>query len=151
MVFAISDQCFFNGIGNKLDEGARAADQSIRGADLSQRGVGILSAGADQPISPAKNSLDFNRLGICNLNIVNRHKNFDRPGKRAGLQLAHAFQLFFSFSLVVAAPAVLAQQPDGILTNAADVISLSAEQASRSLTVVVTGVVTAADPALNGR
>src|SRR5438874_280445 len=43
-------------------------------------------------------------------------------------------------------------QPEGeVLTHAADVISLSAERASASLKVSVTGVVTAADPALKGR
>jgi hypothetical protein len=38
-----------------------------------------------------------------------------------------------------------------VLTHAADVISLSAERASASLKVFVTGVVTAADPALQER
>src|SRR2546427_8319055 len=43
-------------------------------------------------------------------------------------------------------------RPEGeVLTYAADVISLSAERASASLKVSVTGVVTAADPALKGR
>src|SRR6266700_8038660 len=44
-----------------------------------------------------------------------------------------------------------AQQNEDVLTNAADVISLSAERASTSLKVSVTGVVTAADRALKGR
>jgi signal transduction histidine kinase len=48
-------------------------------------------------------------------------------------------------------PGVLAQEQREPLTNAVDVISLSAEQASLSLKVFVTGVVTAADPALMGR
>jgi signal transduction histidine kinase len=38
-----------------------------------------------------------------------------------------------------------------VLTNARDVISLPAERAAKSLKVSVTGVVTAADPTLNGR
>jgi signal transduction histidine kinase len=38
-----------------------------------------------------------------------------------------------------------------VLTNAADVLALSAEQAARSLKVSVTGTVTAADPVLKGR
>ena len=49
------------------------------------------------------------------------------------------------------APVALAQPSVGLLTNAADVISLPADQASRFLKVFVTGVVTAADPALKGR
>ena len=44
-----------------------------------------------------------------------------------------------------------AQEAGAALTNAAAVISLSARQAARSLPVSVTGVVTAADPALKGR
>jgi len=44
-----------------------------------------------------------------------------------------------------------AQPVEPLLTNAVDVISLPAERASRSLKVLVTGVVTAADPALKGR
>jgi len=45
----------------------------------------------------------------------------------------------------------LQAQPVPLLTNAMDVISLPAEQASRSLKVLVTGVVTASDPTLKGR
>ena len=48
-------------------------------------------------------------------------------------------------------PAALAQETTELLTNAAAVISLPAERAALSLKVVVTGVVTAADPALRGR
>ena len=48
-------------------------------------------------------------------------------------------------------PAGRAQTNTDLLTNAADVISLPAEQASRFLKVRVTGIVTAADPALKGR
>ena len=48
-------------------------------------------------------------------------------------------------------PVIPAQGKNEILTNAVDVISLPAEQASRFLKVRVTGVVTAADPALMGR
>ncbi len=46
---------------------------------------------------------------------------------------------------------VQGQTADRVLTNAVDVISLPAEEASRNLKVQVTGVVTAADPALKGR
>ncbi|MBW8863867.1 MAG: hypothetical protein JF609_02895, partial [Verrucomicrobia bacterium] len=45
----------------------------------------------------------------------------------------------------------LQAQPVALLTNAMDVISLPAEQASLSLKVLVTGVVTASDPTLKGR
>jgi signal transduction histidine kinase len=48
-------------------------------------------------------------------------------------------------------PEVFAQAAGGLLTNALDVISLPAEKASLSLKVLVTGVVTASDPALKGR
>lgn len=44
-----------------------------------------------------------------------------------------------------------AQVPVAPLTNTLDIISLPAEHAARSLPVSVTGVVTAADPALKGR
>jgi hypothetical protein len=85
------------------------------------------------------------------LNIVNRYKIFGRLPQRAGLELASRFRLFSSLLFIVAGSIVLAQEPVGLLTNAVDVISLPAEQASRSLKVFVTGVVTAADPALKGR
>ncbi len=67
------------------------------------------------------------------------------------MQLASALQLFFSVILIVVSPVVPAQESGGLLTNAVDVISLSAEQAARSLRVSLTGVVTAADPVLKGR
>ncbi len=59
-------------------------------------------------------------------------------------QLAAAFFLVFIGSS-------FAQGTDEILTNAVDVISLSAEQASHSLKVSLTGVITASDPVLMGR
>jgi signal transduction histidine kinase len=46
---------------------------------------------------------------------------------------------------------VPAEPAAGVLTNAADVIALSAADAARSLKVSVSGVVTASDPALKGR
>lgn len=46
---------------------------------------------------------------------------------------------------------VFAQDPGVVLTNAADILSLSADQATRSVKVSVTGTVTASDPALKGR
>jgi signal transduction histidine kinase len=54
--------------------------------------------------------------------------------------------------LVAASGAVASGQTSGrLLTNAADVISLPAETASRFLKVLIQGVVTASDPALHGR
>lgn len=44
-----------------------------------------------------------------------------------------------------------AQSPHAVLSNAISVISLPADQAARSLTVSICGVVTASDPALKGR
>ena len=99
----------------------------------------------------AKNNLDFIENKICNLSIVTKYKITARLSKRADFPPAPAIQLFLLLILAVVNPAVLAQQPDGLLTNAADVISLPAEQASRSLKVSLTGVVTAADPVLKGR
>ncbi|MEJ0089857.1 MAG: histidine kinase [Limisphaerales bacterium] len=52
---------------------------------------------------------------------------------------------------MIHASAVLAQPSGELLTNAVDVISLPPEKASDSIKVSVTGVVTAADPALKGR
>ena len=46
---------------------------------------------------------------------------------------------------------MFAQPTNGALTNAVQVISLSAEKAAKYLKVAVTGVVTASDPTLNGR
>src|SRR6266480_5026865 len=53
--------------------------------------------------------------------------------------------------LLALACRALAQPEAEVLTHAADVISLSAERASASLKVSVTGVVTSADAALKGR
>ena len=85
------------------------------------------------------------------MSIVNKHIISARWLERAGLQLASALQLFFFVILIVVSPVVPAQESGGLLTNAVDVISLSAERAARSLRVSLTGVVTAADPVLKGR
>jgi signal transduction histidine kinase len=53
--------------------------------------------------------------------------------------------------LAVGPSLIFADQPVGLLTNAVDVISLPASEASRSLNVRIAGVVTASDPALKGR
>src|ERR1043166_8338139 len=55
------------------------------------------------------------------------------------------------FLLLAVSYRALAQPGGEVLTHAADVISLSAERASASLRVSVTGVVTSADAALNAR
>ena len=79
--------------------------------------------------------------------IVRKLNNENRPGS----QLAPAPGVWFVLLVLLGARAVLAQEPGELLTNAADVISLPAERAARSIKVLVTGVVTAADPALKGR
>jgi signal transduction histidine kinase len=99
----------------------------------------------------AKNNLDFNESKICNLNIVKKFKITAPWLKPAGSLYAAALQLMLGLILFLPGPAGLAQPAVGLLTNAADIISLPADQASRLLKVFVTGVVTAADPALKGR
>lgn len=79
--------------------------------------------------------------------IVRKPKSKNRPG----LQLAPAQGVFFVWLFLLGAQAVSAQELSELLTNAADVISLPAERAARSIKVLVTGVVTAADPTLKGR
>jgi signal transduction histidine kinase len=73
------------------------------------------------------------------------------PAGRRGLWFAAGLRLVFVLILVTGGPVASAQQPARLLTNAMDVISLSAAEASRYLKVLVTGVVTASDPALKGR
>lgn len=53
--------------------------------------------------------------------------------------------------LLALAPVILSGQEQTPLTNAADVITLRADRAAQRIRVRVTGVVTAADPALKGR
>jgi hypothetical protein len=81
--------------------------------------------------------------------IINRHKILSVLALNAGLKPASLVACFFGF-LFLTVPA-FAQQPVPVLTNALDVISLPAEQASRMLKVRVSGVVTASDPVLKGR
>jgi signal transduction histidine kinase len=59
--------------------------------------------------------------------------------------------LIFVLSWQLRGPIARAQSTNALLTNAVDIISLSAEEAARSRKVSVTGIVTAADPALLGR
>lgn len=98
-----------------------------------------------------KNNLDFSKNKICNLSIVNNNRKTARLPQCAGLPPAPALRLFFFTLLILVSPVGPAQESGGLLTNAMDVISLPAEQASRPLKVSLTGVVTAADPVLKGR
>jgi signal transduction histidine kinase len=83
--------------------------------------------------------------------IIIRHKLSSVLNRDAGLKPAlRGLGIFCFLLLIVSAPA-LAQTSGGVLTNAIDVISLPAEQASHLLKVSVSGVVTAADPVLKGR
>src|SRR6478735_225997 len=99
----------------------------------------------------AKNRLDLVAVGICNLNIITGQKNFCRPCRSVVRKHRRFALLRHGLSLLFAGSVGMAQPTNALLTNAVDVISLSAEQASSSLKVLVTGVVTAADPALKGR
>ena len=85
------------------------------------------------------------------MGIANHDKISARRPERAGLRLAWVCGWFLFFGPIVLNPVVRAQESGGLLTNAVDVISLPAEQASRLLKVSLTGVVTAADPVLKGR
>ena len=85
------------------------------------------------------------------MGIVNHHKNSARGPERVGWRLGWMGGWFIFFGLIVVNPLVRAQESAVLLTNAVDVISLPAEQASHFLKVSLTGVVTAADPVLKGR
>jgi signal transduction histidine kinase len=74
-----------------------------------------------------------------------------RSGPRLGLQGASARPLVVIFMLMVGWPLLAAPPPAELLTNAISIISLPAEKAALSLPVMVTGVVTVADPSLKGR
>ncbi len=62
-----------------------------------------------------------------------------------------AFRFLVVSALVLVAGETYARAPGEVLTNAADVISLPAEEAAKHLSVSVKGIVTAADPVLKGR
>jgi signal transduction histidine kinase len=82
------------------------------------------------------------------------NRNDKTPGwrlRRGGLQRVAAALLAIALFMFLGGPQVFAQSAGVLLTNALDVISLPAEKASLSLKVLVTGVVTASDPALKGR
>ncbi|MDB6068157.1 MAG: hypothetical protein JWR26_4365 [Pedosphaera sp.] len=62
-----------------------------------------------------------------------------------------ALQLCIAFAFLAFAVAASAQSGSGLLTNAADVLSLSTEQAALGFGVLVKGVVTAAEPIWEGQ
>ncbi|MGH7989011.1 MAG: hypothetical protein ACREDS_02290, partial [Limisphaerales bacterium] len=68
------------------------------------------------------------------------------PAKKIPASRIYAVLVLLSMGQMVSAG-----QTNEILTNAADVLSLSAEQASHWIKVSVKGVVTAAEPSWNGR
>jgi signal transduction histidine kinase len=90
------------------------------------------------------NLLDFKMTRLYNKHL---------SGKLNASPVLLTFKLRFSivFALWAVATTGQAQTQSELLTNAADVISLPAERAARSLPVSVKGVVTAADPVLKGR
>lgn len=84
------------------------------------------------------------------MSIINRHRNFSVRLRDAGLKSASRTWIFCFLFLAICTP-VFGQESAIVLSNAAEVISLPAEQASRMLKVHITGVVTASDPILKGR
>src|ERR1700722_5555554 len=58
---------------------------------------------------------------------------------------------FIAGFLFITAPAFAAEPSGGVLTNASDVLSLSAEQASHQINISIKGVVTAAETNWNGK
>jgi signal transduction histidine kinase len=70
---------------------------------------------------------------------------------RLGLGFARLFALVGVLVFLAGGAFVFAQDAGVVLTNAADILSLSANQASRYVKVSVTGTVTASDPMLKGR
>ncbi len=98
-----------------------------------------------------KNILDFIKLKICNLNISQSPQILRWLVGLTGPCITSAVGFLIVFGLTAGCPAIFAQPTNELLTNAVDVISLPAEKASEYIKVFVTGVVTASDPALQGR
>lgn len=90
-------------------------------------------------------------LKLVIVNIRHKDKISGHSIQSRGRRLGATLCLFFVGVFFAGTFHVFAALTDEILTNAADVISLPAEKAAHSLKVVVTGVVTASDPVLNGR
>ena len=100
------------------------------------------------PLASAKKNLDFVEPGNCNELINRKVKTKDwSTVHRRFVSVA----LWVATCFLISAGSTFAQGTNEVLTNAVDVISLPAEQASHFLKVRVTGVVTASDPALKGR
>jgi hypothetical protein len=87
-------------------------------------------------------------LGCIFLEYKNNHDNMtDKfPVKRPLVLLPYA-----AFALLFAAQTVLAEQMTELLTNASQVLHLSADDASRGIKISIKGVVTAAEPDWGGR
>ena len=71
--------------------------------------------------------------------------------KGFSLSLSILLRSLFLISFCCGVVSATAQNRGDILTNAADVLSLTAEQAARRISVSVTGIVTAAEPDWEGR
>src|ERR1039457_7247170 len=99
-------------------------------------------------LASAKNNLDFVEPRNCNPVINRKVKTEDCSTVHR--RFIWAAQLAAACFLI-SVGSIFAQGTNQILTNSVDVISLPAEQASRSLKTSLTGVVTAADPVLMGR
>jgi signal transduction histidine kinase len=115
----------------------------------AERAAAILPGfGAMNSLAPAKKNLDFVEPRNCNPVINPKVKTED--WSTVHRRFIWVAQLAASCFLISVGSS-FAQETNEVLTNAVDVISLPAEQASRFLKVRVTGVVTASDPALKGR
>ena len=89
--------------------------------------------------------LDFGGLGRSNIGM-------SRQGKvRAFLQVHLAQILALAVIFFFAPSRISAQTTPTVLTNAADVLSLSADKARQKIPVMVRGIVTAAEPGWNGQ
>jgi signal transduction histidine kinase len=85
------------------------------------------------------------------VNIIKRHKIFSTLAQVDGLKPAPPVWWIFCLLFLAICNAFSADKSSTVLSNAVDIISLPADQASRLLKVHVTGVVTASDPVLKGR
>jgi signal transduction histidine kinase len=83
--------------------------------------------------------------------IIKRHKSFRFLTRDARFNRASPAWWIFCLLFLTSYSTFSADQTSTVLTNAVDIISLPADQASRLLKVHVTGVVTASDPVLKGR
>jgi len=91
--------------------------------------------------------------GPCSVlvNIVTRPRVFVFRLLRTGNQAAQLARYLLFLGLLISSRNAFSQTNTVVLTNAVDVITLPEDQAASSLKVLITGVVTAADPVLKGR